>query len=302
MIGTTISHRHLRSLGISTEEAVSHMKELNISQVRIGCYWDEIEKKRGVYTFTETDLLLHECQKAGLSVIITLGMKAPRYPEFYLPQWLESRLYLPSKCSLLSQKGLTDALFPFLTKTIQHYSPQKGITHWQVENEPLDPSGPNWWNIHPTLLEQEIQIVKQQDTTRPIVITLWGNELSQRHLYPHITKLADVVGIDLYPRVPSSTFFKRKVISGPLDSDVKLRTIFSQIKSTGKELWISELQAEPWTYPETCLPHHLSETIAWAAQFQTKRIYLWGYEYWLQKKQKGDMSYWNRIQTLLTNN
>ncbi len=213
---------------------------------------------------------------------MTIGMKAPRWPEFYIPRWLNKK---PDDASI------EPTLFAFISKTVTHFKKQKHIRYWQVENEPLDPSGPHRWVISFDRLAKEVDLVRHVDASRNIVINLWGNELTKRNLYPQAVRLADVIGIDLYPRVPGPMGYR-----GPLDSDDQLRHVIEYIKAVGKQWWISELQTEPWGLHKSCLPQHIIENTQWALQFAPDALWYWGYEYWYERHKKGDDAYWKIMQ------
>jgi hypothetical protein len=122
---------------------------------------------------------------------------------------------------------------------------------WQVENEPLDPAGPLWLRIDRKLLVEEVSMVKKGISDRKILINLWGGELSKRQLYLKVSSLADIVGLDIYFKTPLASFFGLfNLFSGPFDSDKTIKTIISKIKRSGKEVWLAELQAEPWEFKE----------------------------------------------------
>lgn len=281
IIGSSFSQHHLNHIGISPHEALTTYSQLGLTWIRLGCYWNETEIIQGTYRFNELDTLVAQCKNQGISIVMTVGMKAPRWPEFYIPHWLKKKPH---------DAAIESPLFSFINKTIVHFKQQKHIRYWQVENEPLDPSGPHHWAIPFDTLAKEVALVRQLDSERSIIINLWGNELISRNLYPYTLRIADVVGIDLYPRVPGPLGYR-----GPQDSDERLRQIFLSLRAAGKQVWVSELQAEPWGLRASCLPEHITQNTQWAMQFKPDALWYWGYEYWYQRKLMGDESYWNAI-------
>jgi len=282
IVGSSFSQHHLNHIGISPYEALVAYSQLGLTWIRLGCYWSEIETTPGNYRFDELDRLVAQCRTQDINIVMTVGMKAPRWPEFYIPRWLNKK---PNDVSIES------ALFAFINKAIVHFKKQNHIRYWQVENEPLDPSGPHHWAIPFDTLAKEVALVRSLDRTRNIVINLWGNELTKRNLYPQVLRIADIVGVDLYPRVPGPLGYR-----GPSDSDEQLKYIFSNIKAAGKQVWISELQAEPWGLRTSCLPKHISENVQWVMQFVPDALWYWGYEYWYAQLLKGNSQYWEKVQ------
>ena len=90
-LGASFSHVHLRSLGLNPLRAIEGFKTLNLPWIRLGCYWNEIEKQKGKYDFGNIEPLIEFCEKNNINVVLTIGMKASRWPEYYLPDWLEKK-------------------------------------------------------------------------------------------------------------------------------------------------------------------------------------------------------------------
>src|SRR3990172_3690982 len=93
-LGASFSHPHLIGLNIDPLKAIKEFKNLGLSWIRLGCYWNEIEKEQGKFNFSKLDLLIEYCEKNNLKVVLTIGMKAPRNPEYYIPNWLLKKLHL----------------------------------------------------------------------------------------------------------------------------------------------------------------------------------------------------------------
>jgi hypothetical protein len=143
------------------------------------------------------------------------------------------------------------------------------------------------------LLKTESILVRNIDSTRPIVVNVWGNELIKRNYFNHVADIADIVGLDLYPRIPGRNMWGKQIVQGPQDTDIKIQEVINGMKNKGKLVWISELQAEPWTIPESCLPEHLITNTSWISAWNVDGVFFWGFEYWYQQKQLGNLKYWN---------
>ena len=141
------------------------------------------------------------------------------------------------------------------------------------------------------------------------MVNLWGNLLTQRGIYKKAVELADILGLDIYPRVPIpvvSDLFK--IYVGSFDSKNKIMEIGEKIKSEGKDFWITELQSEPWendgaftrkTTTPSFLPKHLIENIKYAEVLNPSVILLWGFEWWYYQKLRGNLSYWNEAEKVV---
>jgi len=297
-------------MGIDPIQAIEGYKFLGFTWIRLGCYWNEIERDRGIFSFTVLDQLVRFCEKENIHVLMCVGMKAPRWPEYYIPDWLLKRIDMTNRKRVeLTDKDLLGSTLQFLTHCIRHYKKSSAIKIWQVENEPLDPSGEKFWNISSSFLNQEIQRIKEIDPNRKILITVWGNELGKRGVYKEAEILADIIGLDIYPRVPTSILRLFTFYTGPSDSRSKIRKITEQILIQGKEFWITELQAEPWEIgsgrqirinPPSFHNDDLYRNFEYAKSLSPTAILFWGFEYWYSKKITGDTVLWNSVASLVT--
>ncbi len=292
MFGTTFSHHQARSYGLEPLRALEDIIALGLSPIRLCCYWSEIQATPNHFDFTAITSLLEVCQRTNTPVVLCLGMKAPRWPEFYFPPWLEEPTIAAARAHL----------FIFLEKTVTALKHFSCITHYQVENEPLDPSGPQKLRIPFELLSEEVSLVRQIDPTRPIILTAWGNTLTQRGYVSKLSQIADIVGIDIYPKVPWSFLWGwLHGYTGPRDSRASIRQL---IANNSKPVWIAELQSEPWELvplaPEiadcqSMNPAQLDRNIRRAATLGAAQVLLWGSEYWLWRQSLHDKRYLDLI-------
>lgn len=305
-LGASFSHNFLKYLGLDTGNSLEDFKSLGLSWIRLGCYWSEIEQERGEFDFSELDKIILFCERENINIVLCVGMKASRYPEFYLPEWT-GRFFKSSENYQInpSDSDLLQSTLLFIEKCINHYKGYSSIKVWQIENEPLDPSGEKYMSISPDFLAQEVSLARSLDSSRKIALTLWGNELSKRNLYPIAVDLADIVGVDIYPR---QSYDKEYV--GPLDTLDEFQQIAENIKNKDKEFWVSEVQMEPWepgevitslVNPPSCLPEHLATNLQLAKEVNPSAIFLWGFEWWCFKKENGDSRYWNEAKCLIEN-
>lgn len=283
--GATFSHPHLEYLKIPLEFALEESLKQNFSYLRLGAYWNRIEKNPNQYDFEELIYLLNFFEKNEQKIILTLGVKGPRWPEFYWPDFIEQK----STTSPETQ----EKILKFIKKVIEATKHFSCITHYQVENEPLDPSGPDNLSIAESFLKQEIELVRKLDK-RPIVLTLWGNTLQSRGFFKKAEELADIIGLDLYYKQFITQVFGKNFYKGPNQSDSALEKL---INSSTKPVWITELQAEPWEKdeagylsknPESMNSKQLQKNIERAQKLPVHEILLWGFEYWLWQKRQGD--------------
>lgn len=296
-LGASFSHPHIEHLGIDPMDALKEFESLGLKWIRLGCYWRDIEEKKGKYNFEGTEKLIRFCDKNDIDVVIAIGMKAPRYPEYYIPDYIK----LNVQKQIVDDKEVEERVLTFIKKCVETFANYNCVKVWQVENEPLDQSGPNSWKIDEKILKKEVNLVRKLDSSRKILINVWGNDLSERGVYKNVLSLADIVGLDLYTKHEFSVNGKFEKYIGPNDSVSKIKEIAKEI-SQNTELWITELQAEPWEpdivsdkdNPPSFLPSSFEENMEYGVKLSPDVILLWGFEYWLYRKKKfNDERYWS---------
>ena len=295
LLGTTYKHKQISWLSLNNEVVFTEIVGLKFDIIRLGVYWSDVQKSKDVFNFDEIKKLLDICEDKKQKVLVTIGMKAPGWPEYYIPNWaITSKL-----------EDISKYLYSYFEKTLFTLKHYKCIYAWQIENEPLDPSGPNKQIIPIEILKNEYKIIKNIDPNRNIIINIWGNNLRRNKNINKIIKISDMIGLDLYykqfiKRVAGISFYL-----GPLGS---LESTNKYIQKFGKKLWITELQAEPWEErsdfylsknPGSINPKLLKENYVKALKLNPDAILFWGCEYWLWKKSQGDDNYLEIIKNII---
>lgn len=284
-LGITYLQHEVIKRELNPKTALQSLTELNINTVRVGAIWNQIQPQPNVWDFDELDSILNFFQAHKLNVVVTVGMKAPRWPEFYLPDWLPSQS--PDQIGAYAAE--------FIAQVVNRYKHLSGIIAWQVENEPLDVGGNLKTSIPLYVIASEINLVRQLDPHRPIQLNFWGNNIIRRPDYAQAAKLADTVGIDLYYRQPAA--WGR--YHGPYFLNWQLK---KWIANQSKPIWITELQGDAWekdhrhkwlANPGSMNPQQLQRSLETALKLEPQAVLFWGYEYWLWHKQQGRPELWN---------
>ncbi len=305
-IGATFSNHHLKYLNLDVDKALLEFKELNLKWMRVGCYWNEIEDKKGIYEFSEVEKIIEFCERNKINVVLTVGMKAPRWPEYYIPEWTNRRFRLLGVVRTSDRVFLKKTL-NFIEETINKFKENKSIKVWQVENEPLDPSGDKKISISEKFLAKEIEVVRKIDKTRKVLVNVWGNKLYSRKNYLVAAKLGDIVGLDIYLKTPHYKIGIIKRFIGPYDSIDRIKKVSDSIRKLGKELWVTELQTEPWEdglvtqkeFPQSFMPTDFEKNLKYSLEFEPSVILLWGFEYWFWRKENGNSLYWEKAKNVI---
>jgi len=278
-LGTTFSHPYLRDyFKLPVLPAFRELLDLKLDYLRLGCYWQESEKAPGSFDFSELEALLELASRAKQKVILTLGMKAPRWPEFWVPSWVKEEAAIANP----------EMALKFIDTAVRRLSHYPTVSYWQVENEPLDPSGPHKLVLPISLLEKEVTLVRSL-SPKPLLLTLWGNRPLGDGRLTTLMSLGDVVGIDLYYQIPDG----HGGFWGPSDS---LESLKATINRSTKPIWITELQTNPWKKSPN-LDHLAIIRENWqrASALGVPLTLLWGSEYWYALLKKGDRAVWEFV-------
>jgi hypothetical protein len=316
MLGFTLSPTQAGYLGMPWDRTMKAALDLRPEVVRIGAYWRQIERRPGTYDFRSLDALLEGAAAEGRKIVLTVGMKAPRWPEYYIPRWLERGRDLPDRSIVSDDPEVRRHTLAFIAQVVERYRDSDAVAFWQIENEPLDSSGPHGWRIAPKFLEEEIALVRALDhRDRPIISTMLVPTHPLAMLPPlrrpvedrarRIMNHADILGIDVYPSLGIRAFGRDlyfNFIQFPWESlAVRLK---EQAGARDKPVWVMEAQAEPWepgllTYTDAPQSRSVNAETA-AAVYQRLRdarfenILFWGVEHWFMRLDRHqDSSWWD---------
>ena len=120
--GATFSNKYCFELGLEPLAALEEiLKMLPLQTVRLCAYWDEIEQKEGNFDFSLLDGQIKLIGKKT-DLVIALGRKVPRWPEFHEPVWALSK----------DKEFLISALQNYIKKTVEKYKSLENLKMWQV--------------------------------------------------------------------------------------------------------------------------------------------------------------------------
>lgn len=293
--GVTFSAKFSRQLGLNWQknfEAI--INELKPDKIRLMAYWDEIEKEKNNYNFSDLDWQLKEAEESNTKIILVVGMKVPRWPECHIPDWANS----------ISIDEREKELQEYLREVVKRYQKYLILEAWQVENEPFllfgqcPKRGKNF-------LSNEIALIKTIDSVHPIIVTDGG----EFGLWYKAAKNGDIFGTTMYRRVYNKFF-------GYIDYHLptgffilKERLIRFLLGDYDKKFIVIELAAEPWMQKqiyETPISEQFKffdynffkDTISYAKETGFNEYYLWGAEWWYYLKINGHPEIWEEAKKL----
>ncbi len=286
--GVSYSPNYAQALGLDPKITYQKvLQDLNVKNIRLAAYWNEINPKLGIYDFTDLDYYINEAAKNHTQIILALGYKLFRWPECRAPGWLP----------LDNTQYREEKQLEMIKKVVLYYENNPTVKVWQIENEPLLQFG-----ICPRadqdFLQKEIIAVKAM-SSKPILMTDSG-ELST-WITP--MKLGNYFGTTLYRTVQDNWIGRIDYPIKPWFYRVKASIIKRIFASQNQKIMITELQTEPWTnkfVKETPINQQITsfpiqkmkDNVDFSKKVGFSDIYLWGVEWWYYIKLQGYPEYW----------
>ena len=332
-----ISFRPLQAaaLGLDERAALSELLQYPFQLIRLGAYWDRFEPQAGDFQPAELDWQIEAAERAGKEIILCVGpIKTFGYPEFFVPaHQLEQPFPEHTLIEAAVYPELLEAAKAYITRIVARYKSHASIVAWQLEHDAVDPLGvEHSWRLAAGFVEAEAQVLRRADPTRPLMMNgflptslpvrfnQWRQTCDQGDSLALAQRLADMVGIDYYPRHALVPVGRRTLyLDGSQGAWQRQRRkqLLTWAQAHGKRLLISEGQAEPWETVTTppnpdgqrmfsCLPEQMIHNYnAWLSESDPEAglyAYLfWGAEYWLLRKRGGDSSYLGAFERILEN-
>jgi len=307
-LATTFSQVQCEYLGLDWKETYEKVLAMNFDILRLGAYWNRIEKKEGTFDFSELDWQIQKAAEKKVQVLLTIGMKAPRWPEYFIPDWAVGGDDFRFGSAVSDRPGLQEKVLTFIRTVVSRYKKKNIIIGWQVENEPLSRAGPKELWIRKDFLQKEIDLVRELDNirARPIVINAMTYPNSFLRFLTMLAykkdPVAETIAIAPLPALDIYTAIGHKVLSkdicfwtSPRERIDYLKTLIQKAALAKKPVWVTELQAEPWEPGQlvhmreepaiTCGAQNFLQTFEELRSLGIKTIFLWGSEYWIYRQQ-----------------
>lgn len=283
-LGITFSSVYANDLGLDPYTAFTEIvDDLDVRHVRIPVYWNRVETAEGVYDFSQLDALLDAAALRNVSVTLAIGMKVPRWPECFVPEFYEGG------------DDLDAAVLRYTQALVTHTRTHESITRWQVENEPFFPFG-ECPEISLDRLQKEVALVRALDD-RPILMTASG----EQELWMSTASVADEIGVSMYRFAHNDAF---GVVPFPYTAAYyRLHAFVTRFFV--RDVVISELQMEPWFTGNPQEPasqdipfsaKDFAEHLEFAEDTGIDEVLLWGAEWWYYEHLQGNSALWNAAQ------
>lgn len=293
--GVSFIPDYAQSLGVDPQKTMDALLGIGVKQFRLVSYWSDIEQTPGQYDFSQLDWQFKKAEAAHAKIILTVGLRQPRWPECHAPDWINLNQ---------SDSHWQPQLETFIQKVVERYKHSPSLESYQVENEYfLQGFGTCSNQVYDRArLVSEYNLVKRLDPGHPIVVSRSDNALG----IPVNRPQPDEFGISVYKRVWDAGVTGR-YLEYPYPAWYYGFLAGLQKIVDHKDMMIDELQAEAWppngqTITETSLAEQNKSLDAkrLKARFEYGRatgmrsIDLWGAEYWYYRAQiLHDPSLWN---------
>ncbi|OGL73107.1 hypothetical protein A3E39_04405 [Candidatus Uhrbacteria bacterium RIFCSPHIGHO2_12_FULL_60_25] len=286
--GVTFSQIFAESLGLNWRELLTvSLDDLGVRQFRIPAYWNVVQPAPDRYDWSSIDYQLDEIAHRNGKVLLAVGLKLPRWPECWKPDWVKP----------LTTKDEHTARLAYIEAAVTRYKDHPALESWQVENEANFLFGecplPNL-----SFFKQEVALVKRLDQSHPITTTDSGELATWLAVGPQVDGLGVSVyrvvrlpwgSVWPYDWIPPYWYARRALLVSPWV----------------KRVFVSEFQMEPWVekaVTETPIDRQLEtfdvsrmrKNFTFSERMQFDEIYFWGVEWWWWMKTKqSDPRFWD---------
>jgi Beta-galactosidase len=290
--GMSFNTMYAHELGLDWKETYDAiLGDLGVRHLRLAAHWPMVEPESDVFNFTELDYQVEQAEAVGAEVILAVGRRLPRWPECHVPTWARQ---LPADVR-------DEAQLSYMKKVIERYRDSPAVTIWQVENEPFLKAFAfeHCGELDTGFLDQEIALIRELDSTRPILVTDSGNLGTWHGAYQR----GDIFGTSVYVHFWNPELGQFRTFIPPWFYRVKEKVMALVYGS--RPTVLIELSAEPWLIdPIATVPREVQYTrmdinkfndiLKYAEATRLERQYLWGAEWWYWLLLEGDASFWER--------
>jgi hypothetical protein len=278
--------------------------------VRLPVYWSEVEPSPGQFDFTTVDDLIDTVTRHNLissretRVLLVVGARNISYPELHLPGWVSA-----AAAQNITRLYTSTDYRQYLTTSFRRFAALPTLFGWQIENEPLDGVATEVVSagaVPSNVVSAELKLLRAIDSAHPAVVTTFNSShvtLDQKGSGPlawlyallpgpkpagHPAKtlqLGDALGLDLYVVTPTTPLSQDSAIER-IDWKADAIGYWSQkSRASGRELWITEMQAGPWLDTTGFTTTDLIVSADVYRDRGASLVLLWGVEGWLHSNQ-----------------
>jgi hypothetical protein len=282
-MGVSFIPDYAQGLGVDPQKTMDALTGIGVKQFRLVSYWSDMERTQGTYDFSQLDWQFKKAEAAHAKVMLTVGLRQPRWPECHIPDWAAKE----------PASQWTPQLEDFMRAVVERYKDSPALQQYQLENEYFLKGFGTCTDFSRQRLIDEYNLVKKTDPSHPIIVGRSNNALG----FPVGQPTPDQFSISVYKRVWDAGVTHR-YLEYPYPAWFYGYLAGVQKLYTGKDMSVAELQAEAWPpngqhIVDTSLDEQnksmnaqrLAERFDYGRATGMKDIDLWGAEYWYYRKQ-----------------
>jgi hypothetical protein len=282
--GVSFIPAYAESLGLDPEETMDALLGIGVKHFRLVSYMNQISTDPATNDFSQLDWQFKKAEAANAKILLTVGLRQPRWPECHEPGWL---MNIRSNHTVWQK-----TVELHVSRVVDRYKDSPALEGYQLENEYFLKGFGTCSEWSRQRLINEYNLIKEIDPAHPVTIGRSNNALG----FPVGKPTPDEWGISIYKRVWDAGVTKR-YLEYPFPAWFYGFLAGTQKIIWGKDMKIAELQAEPWppnfkTIPEASLAEQNKsfDAARFEGRFEfaqgtgMKEVYLWGAEYWYYRK------------------
>jgi Beta-galactosidase len=291
-LGVSFIPDYAQSLGVDPQATMQALTSIGVKQFRLVSYWSDIEPTKGTYDFSQLDWEFKDAEAAHAKIILTVGLRQPRWPECHMPTWAANE----------PQSVWQPQLESFMSAVVNRYKNSPSLESYQLENEYFLKGFGDCTNFSRSRLVSEYNLVSHTDPKHPIIVGRSNNAIG----FPVGSPKPSEYSISIYKRVWDGTLTHR-YLEYPFPAWFYAFIAGTQKIFEHRDMVVGELQAEAWppngqTIPQTSLAeqnksmnaNRLISRFQYGKATGMRNINLWGAEYWYYRMVKlHDPSLWN---------
>ncbi len=294
-LGVSFIPDYATSLGVNPQANFDALLNIGVKQLRLVSYWSDIEQTPGKYDFSQLDWQFAKAETAHAQIILTVGLRQPRWPECHAPSWVAGEPTSVWQPQLMN----------FMQAVVNRYKNSPSLQSYQLENEYFLLGFGTCTDFSRSRLIAEYNLVKSLDPTHPVIVGRSNNALG----FPVGQPQPDAFSISIYKRVWDAGVTGR-YLEYPFPAWFYGYLAGVQKIFLHKDMIIGELQAEAWPPNQQSIPQaslaeqnksldatRLQARFEYGKATGMRDIVLWGGEYWYYRMVVlHDPSLWNVAQ------
>lgn len=291
-LGVSFIPDYASSLGVDPQETMDGLLGIGVRNFRLVSYWSDAEQTQGTYDFSQLDWQFKKAEAAHANIILTVGLRQPRWPECHMPDWVQNE----------PKSVWQPQLERYMQAIVERYKDSPSLHEYQLENEYLLHGFGICTDFSRDRLVSEYNLVKKLDPKHSIIVGRSNNAQG----IPLGAPKPDLFSISVYKRVWDANVSHR-YLEYPFPAWYYGFLGGTQRILLHRDMVLGELQAEAWppngkTIPETSLDEQnkslnasrLEDRFGYGQATGMRQIDMWGAEYWYYRlKVLHDPSLWD---------